>query len=196
MKISNFSASRRALLAGSASAFLLPKVLHAATPGYGITGQVAPELEVPIWIDGEGNPARFQLSEQRGKFVFLELWQSWCPGCHSHGFPTLQKIVAEFKDSPYFMPVGIQTTFEGYLINTEDKLRTMQKRYNLSIVMGHDAGDSATGRRPNTMSSYRSGGTPWAILISPDGRVLYNDFGIDAGAAIDYLREEIERLSA
>lgn len=59
------------------------------------------------------------------------------------------------------------------------------ERYDLPIMMGYDAGDSQTGRHPNTMTSYRSGGTPWAILISPDGKVLYNDFGIDAGATID-----------
>lgn len=126
-----FSASRRALLAGSASAFLLPGLLHAASSLYGISGQMAPELEVPVWIDDEGNAGAFQLSEQRGKFVFLELWQTWCPGCHSHGFPTLQKIVAEFYNNPYFVPVGIQTTFEGNSVNTVDKLGTMQKRYDL-----------------------------------------------------------------
>ena len=73
MKTRKFSASRRALLAASASAFILPGSLHAASPGYGISGQMAPELEVPVWIDGEGNPGDFQLLEQRGKFVFLEL---------------------------------------------------------------------------------------------------------------------------
>ena len=195
MNTTKFSTSRRAILGATASALLLPTLLHADSRNYGITGQIAPELDVPIWINGEGDPGGFELSAQRGKFVFLELWQAWCPGCHSHGFPTLQRIYAEFKDSPFFMPVGIQTTFEGYLINTEGKLKTMQQRYELPIVMGHDAGDSDTGRRPNTMISYLTGGTPWAILISPKGKVLYNDFSIDADAAIDYLRDEIDRLS-
>ncbi len=176
------------------ASLLIPIPATSAAQKNGITGQAAPELDVGTWIDGQGNNTRFNLSAQRGKFVFLELWQAWCPGCHSHGFPTLQNIYAEFKDSEHFIAVGIQTTFEGYSVNTVDKLRIMQQRYDLPIIMGHDAGDAQTGRRPNTMVSYRSGGTPWAILISPDGIVLYNDFGIDSQGAIDYLRTEIAAL--
>lgn len=198
MKNKKFSPKRRELLLTglAAGASLMPIPSIGAPNGYGIEGQMAPELEVPLWIDGEGEPTEFILNDHRGQFVFLELWQAWCPGCHSHGFPTLQKIYAEFKDSPYFVPVGIQTTFEGYASNTEDKMRTMQKRYDLPIVMGHDAGDSETHARPRTMVSYRSGGTPWAILISPTGRVLYNDYGIDGDAVISYLQAEISKIKA
>lgn len=195
MKLAD-SKPRRAFLLAASAALLVPEPLKAAKPGYGIRGQIAPELEVSGWIDGQGEPITFKLNQQRGKFVFIELWQTWCPGCHSHGFPTLQKIYAEFKQSEYFVPVGIQTTFEGYTVNTADKLRTMQERYELPILMGHDAGDGESGVRPKTMTSYRSGGTPWAILISPDGIVLFNDFGIDADAAITYLRAEISKLAA
>ena len=46
------------------------------------------------------------------------------------------------------------------------------------------------------MRSYRSGGTPWAVLISPDGDVLYNDFGIDPDGAVDFLRKAIDKLEA
>lgn len=171
----------------SPSAFSAPK-------GYGIEGKLAPELDVPQWIDGEGQPGSFTLAEHRGKFVFLECWQAWCPGCHSHGFPALQKIYAQFKDNEYFIAAGIQTTFEGYASNTSDKLRVMQKRYDLPIAMGHDQGNPETHSRPNTMRSYRTGGTPWAILISPDGVVVYNDFSIDADNAIAFLQKETDKL--
>lgn len=194
-KTHSFSINRRQLMAAAAASIFAPTTLFAAQQDYGIEGQLAPELQVPIWIDGDGKPTHFKLSDHRGKFVFLELWQAWCPGCHSHGFPTLQKIVAKFKNSPHFVPVGIQTTFEGFSVNTENKLTQMQKRYKLPIVMGHDAGDASTHRRPNTMQSYRTGGTPWAILISPNGRVIYNGFSIDGDSAIRYLTKEIKNLS-
>ena len=193
MNSKSFSSNRRkilltGLLAGTGTS-LMSNLGLSAQNGYGIEGQLAPELEVGQWIDGQGHPTSFTLADHRGKFVFMELWQAWCPGCHSHGFPTLQKIYAEFKDNTHFVPVGIQTTFEGYASNTADKMRTMQKRYSLPIVMGHDA-------RPKTMASYRTGGTPWAILISPGGRVLYNDYGIDGDSAIKYLHAEISKLEA
>ncbi len=190
------SVQRRKLILSGIAAALLPGASLAAPKGYGIAGKQAPELDVPYWIDGAGNPGSFSLAAHQGKFVMLECWQSWCPGCHSHGFPALQKIHAEFKESDFFIAAGIQTTFEGYSTNTVDKLQEMQQRYDLPIMMGHDEGDSETHERPNTMRSYRTGGTPWAILISPDGYVIYNDFSIDADSTIAYLQGEIEKLKA
>ncbi len=191
----NFKVSRRAFLSAAGIAALMPASLNAAPKGYGIVGQQAPELEVATWIDGKGQPSNFSLSDQHGKFVMLECWQAWCPGCHRHGFPALQKIFRAFQDHAHFVPVGIQTTFEGYSVNTQDKLMQMQTRYALPIMMGHDAGDESNNLHPSTMRNYRTGGTPWAILISPTGEVLYNDFSIDPDAAIKYLNEQLAKLS-
>ena len=191
-----FFKTRRKVLLAAASGLVMPKLLSAEPKAYGIVGQLAPELKITHWIDVEGNPGEFTLANHRGKYVFLECWQSWCPGCHSHGFPTLKKIYAALKDSDYFIAVGIQTTFEGYASNMPDKMREMQNRYDLPIIMGHDAGDQAKHTYPTTMQNYRTGGTPWAILISPDGYVLYNDFGLDGDNAIAYLKAGIEKITA
>ncbi len=195
MKNKAISKSRRSVLLAGAALMSTPKLLTAATSGYGIEGKIAPEFEISEWIDGEGKPGSFTLAEQRGKFVLLECWQAWCPGCHSHGFPTLQKVYAAFKKSDYFIAVGVQTTFEGYASNTPDKMREMQKRYSLPIAMGFDAGDQVNGTHPSTMINYRTGGTPWVVLISPQGRVLYNDFGMDGDSAVAYLSSEIAKIS-
>jgi len=56
------------------------------------------------------------------------------------------------------------------------------------MPMGHDPGPD--GDSPKTMLSYRTGGTPWMILIAPDRQVIFNDFGIDADKAIDFLVEQ------
>ena len=186
--------NRRKLLKASAAAMLLPATSFAAKHNYGIAGKVAPELEISDWIDGDGKATSFKLSENQGKFVFMEFWQSWCPGCHAHGFPTLKKISDAFKDNEYFTAVAIQTTFEGHTVNTSDKMREIQKRYDLDIVFGHDAGDPKSHGHPKTMVDYRSGGTPWAVLISPEGKVLFNDFQINANGAIQLLGEEIKKL--
>jgi len=199
MNNKNYSNKRRHFLLGSAAAVLVPKMLapkmaQAASNDYGIVGRLAPELEVSQWIDGKGKPTTFKLSDHKGKFVFLEFWQAWCPGCHKHGFPTLKKLVDEFKDSEFFVPVAIQTTFEGFSVNNAKQMRAIQMRYDLDIIFGHDAGTEE--EHPHTMRSYRSGGTPWAVLISPDGDVLYNDFGIDPDGAVDFLRKAIDKLEA
>ena len=90
-----------------------PQKLMAKSPN-GIAGELAPELEVPYWIDGDGQPTKaFSIAENKGKWVILKCFQNWCPGCHSHGFPALQKLVAEFGENDQVKFAAIQTTFEG-----------------------------------------------------------------------------------
>lgn len=184
----------------SASMLLLPASSFATNeksrPNYGIVGQQAPELEVPTWIDGKGNETSFKIADQKGKFVFMEFWQYWCPGCHAHGFPGLKKISDTFKDSPHFTALSIQTVFEGSWVNTENKMDNIQDKYDLhDIVMGHESGRDNPNGHPSTMTNYRSGGTPWAVLIAPNGKVIFNDFQVNVDALTTYLQNEIAKLS-
>ena len=84
--------------------------------------------------------------------------------------------------------LGIQTVFEGHSVNTVDKVRQIQLQYDLQMPMGHDPG--AANGRSTTMLDYRTGGTPWMILIDPGGSVVFNDYGIDADQAIAFLRAQ------
>jgi len=161
-----------------------------ARNNYGIVGKHAPELEVTYWIDQYGEPGQFSLAAVEGKWVFLKCFQDWCPGCHSHGFPTLKKVSDAFSENPGVVVAGIQTTFEGFATNTADKIRRLQLRYELDIPMGHDAGDPNADHRPSTMRNYRTGGTPWMILIDPDRTVVFNDYGVDADRLIQALQKE------
>ncbi len=177
-----------AVAALGSAALLGPSVAAATRVDYGIRGRAAPELEVGYWIDGNGDPGGFRLADHAGKWVFLKCFQSWCPGCHSHGFPALKTIVDGLDGNPKIAIAGIQTVFEGHYTNTVDKLRDTQLRYDLRIPMGHDPGPE--GGHPQTMIDYRTGGTPWMILIDPAGRVVFNDFGIDAPKAVEFLRAQ------
>ena len=204
MKKTPFSKTRRTVIQASAATLLLPTASFATgegeakrkKPNYGILGRQAPELEVKTWIDGKGNKTSFKLADHKGKFVFMEFWQYWCPGCHAHGFPGLKKISDEFKDSPHFTALSIQTVFEGGFINTKNKMDNTQDKYDLhDIVMGHESGKDQPNGHPTTMINYRSGGTPWAVLIAPDGRVIFNDFSVNVDSVINYLSKEIAKLS-
>jgi thiol-disulfide isomerase/thioredoxin len=176
------------LLAGTAAVIQKPVEALAAKPNYGISGRVAPELQVDYWIDRNGQDSRFQLTDQQGKWVFLKCFQSWCPGCHSHGFPALKQISDALIDNPKIAFAGIQTVFEGHYSNTVDKVREIQLRYDLQMPMGHDPG--LEGGHPQTMVDYRTGGTPWMILINPERQVVYNDFSIDVDKAIAFLASQ------
>ena len=161
----------------------------AARQRYGILGRMAPDLTLSNWIDAAGQPTeRIRLSELRGKVIYLYLFQHWCPGCHSHGFPTLQTLAQTFKGDDRVVLLAVQTAFEGKSINTLDKLRKNQIDYEVAIPMAHDNGEDNPRGMPQTMIDFRSGGTPWTVIIDPDGKVVYNQFHIDVHQAIDLIQ--------
>ncbi len=162
-----------------------PRITSAAPARYGIVGKTAPELEIDYWIDKDGSSSSFSLAANKGKWVFLKCFQSWCPGCHAHGLPALKKMSHTLKDNPMVAFAGIQTVFEGFSVNTVEKVREIQRQYDLQIPMGHDPGHR--GGQPTTMIDYRTGGTPWMILIDPQQRVVFNDYSINADKAIEFL---------
>ncbi len=159
----------------------------------GINHQKAPELRVPYWIDGKGNKTKpLSLSDLGKGYQIIYCFQSWCPGCHSRGFPTLKKLVDNLSDKGFGFAV-VQTVFEGADQNTPDMLREMQIKYDLNIPFGHDQND---GSYPSVMEDYRSGGTPWFILIDPNGGVVFNDFGLDADKLIDAISSDDVTMTA
>jgi len=156
---------------------------------HGILGRAAPELNLSNWIDGRGKPTgNVELASLRGKVVYLYFFQDWCPGCHSHGFPTLKTLAETFGNDDRVALLAVQTAFEGKHTNTADKLRKNQIDYNLAIPMAHDSGEGNRRGLPQTMIDYRSGGTPWTVIIDPGGKVVYNQFHIDVHQAIDLIR--------
>lgn len=157
---------------------------------YGIEGHQAPELATDIhWINGAGQEIDpIQLKDYENKFKVIYAFQSWCPGCHSRGLPSLQKMVNALNGNDNVVFFAIQTVFEGFNANTKDKLLETQNKYNLQIPFGHDIGNDKTNNRSSTMYHYRTGGTPWFILIDKSNRVVFNDFQLNTEKAIDYLK--------
>lgn len=112
------------------------------------------------------------------------------------GFPTLKKLIEAFKNRDDVVFVGIQTVFEGFRINTAAKLRKNQVKYEVEIPMAHAAGDQQTHNIPEIMRNYRSGGTPWTVIIDPSGKVAFNDFHIDVGPAVALIEKLLDPKSS
>lgn len=147
----------------------------------GIAGLPAPPLEEVRWIDEDGGACRpLTLADLGSGYRILYFFQHWCPGCHSHGFPTLVALAAKLRGKGVGL-AAVQTVFEGAEVNTFDRLRENQQGYGLRIPFGHAAADPASPDGiPAIMSAYRSGGTPWFVVIGPDNRVLHDGFQLDA----------------
>jgi len=156
---------------------------------YGIVGQQAPELIVEQWIDSNGKKTDpYKLSDLKGKFKVIYCFQAWCPGCHSVGLPSLKKMSSSLADSDKIAFLAIQTVFEGKSANTFQKMIEIQKKYNLKIPFGHDDGKNTSRKISSTMQNYRTGGTPWFILIDESNKVVFNDYHLNTDKAIEYLK--------
>jgi hypothetical protein len=71
---------------------------------FGRLYQAAPELRVRTWIDGSGEPmdTPLRLDDLGSGYKIIFAFQHWCPGCHSSGFPTLQRLYRARKDGGGF----------------------------------------------------------------------------------------------
>jgi thiol-disulfide isomerase/thioredoxin len=148
----------------------------------------ASEFNVKQWIDAKGNKIEsLKLSDFAGKFKVLYCFQSWCPGCHSRGFPDLKQMVDALKENDKVAFLAVQTVFEGYEANTYEKIAETQKKYELQIPFGHDAGNDGKSRS-NIMTNYQTGGTPWFLFIDTHDKVVFSDFHLNPLAAIEFLK--------
>ncbi|WP_452599618.1 peroxiredoxin family protein [Pontimicrobium sp. MEBiC01747] len=147
----------------------------------------APEFNVKDWVDANGKKiAPIKLSNYKGLFKIVYCFQSWCPGCHSKGLPDLKKMVEAHKDNDKVIFLAVQTVFEGHHENTYEKMVETQKKYDLKIPFGHDAGEDGKSRS-NIMTNYQTGGTPWFLFIDKHDRIVFSDFHLNVEASIEFL---------
>ncbi len=145
-------------------------------PRLGVAGQRAPDWPEVEWLNLPSETPRLDLSDLRGQVVYLFFFQSWCPGCHAHGFPTLQALEERYRDHDEVFFVAVQTVFEGFATNTKERAIQDLEDYGLAIPLAHDAGEDGPSA---FMRAYRTGGTPWTVIIDRDGVVRWNGFQID-----------------
>ena len=150
-------------------------------PKLGILGQTAPPLGVNQWFNLPGGRQSIDVTDLGGKVVYLYGFQSWCPGCHRYGFPTLQKLIQHYKGNEDVAFIAVQTVFEGFGTNTFDAAKHTADRYGLEIPVGH-SGSPHQGS--TVMRRYRTGGTPWTVIIDRKGIVRFNDFHIRPDSAV------------
>jgi len=153
----------------------------------GILGKEAPEIKVDQWMhvpDGEEAPTKENL---KGKVIYMYCYQSWCPGCHSSGFPTLKKVSDHYKENDDVAFVVVHTVFEGFSTNTPDKWKDIATKYELTNLPFAHSGKK--DERSAVMRDFRTRGTPWAIIIGKDGKVKFNGFHIKPESAINLIDE-------
>ncbi len=187
--------SHRSLI--SVSVLLVSALLASTSPdadarrSRGITGQAAPRLDVDTWFNLPAGQRDLDLDDLHGQVVVMLFFQSWCPGCHSRGFPLLAALDQSLGGADDVTLLAVQTVFEGFDTNTADAARRSAEEHGLTIPIGHDPGVNDSGSR--VMQRYRSRGTPWVVIVDKRGTVRFNDFHLahdKALAFIEALRAE------
>ncbi len=191
MSASGYSFDMRTLVALAALTVLAaPPFATAGPPRPGIEGQKAPSWGVGQWINLPPGTSTIDVGDFQGKVVYLYGFQSWCPGCRRYGFPTLNTLLGEYDDAEDVAFVAVQTVFEGFSTNTARRAWETARQFDLDIPVGHD-GKAGVGSV--LMRRYRTGGTPWVVIIDKKGTVRFNDFHItpaNAQRLIEQLRAE------
>ena len=93
----------------------------------GISGKKAPPWKVSQWHNLPAKQKSLDVGDFKGKVLYLYGFQSWCPGCHSHGFPTLKKVMERYKKNDevaFRLAVqNIAVTIDDCGLNSEQRLR-------------------------------------------------------------------------
>ena len=174
----------------AAGALLAIASAAAAENERGILGKQAPAWSVDQWLNLPPGKKKVDLQDFHGKVLYLFCFQSWCPGCHSIGFPTLRKVMSRFKGNDDVAFVAIQTVFEGFASNTFDHAKQIARKYKLTMPVGQSG---EHGNQSEVMARYRSGGTPWVVIIDRDGVVRHNEFHIGVEEADELIRTLLKR---
>ena len=146
------------------------------------TPQLGEDFRIVIAEDG---------STDGTDIIAQDLERMYPPVIHLHSSQKLGKGLAltqAFNNADQVKFFAVQTVFEGYDYNSQDKLRKNQLEWDLKIPMAHAAGNPRNHEIPEIMRKYRSGGTPWKIIIDPQGKVAYNNFHIEPPQAVALIK--------
>ena len=161
-----------------------------ANEKYGILGQKAPQWSIKKWHNLPNDKTSLEIDDYKNKVLYLYFFQSWCPGCHSKGFPTLKKVQNKFKNNKEVEFVAIQTVFEGFNTNTFENALKVSKKFGLDIPIGQSGED---GNKSQVMKEYRTRGTPWTVIIGKDGKVKFNYFHLEVDKAVKIINMELNK---
>ncbi len=146
-------------------------------------GDVAPDLKLTNLATGE----ELRLSSYRGQVVFLEFWATWCGPCQQP-MAKLNSICSEppaaWKDRVAIVPVAINTDAE--------KVKAHVQQRGWTALNPFWAGESEAGDFDTPAArAFVVSGIPTALLIGPEGRILWRGHPMDTSEGKD-LRSRIE----
>ena len=148
--------------------FLISPLLSAAE-----VGKPAPDIQLPKLNESNiGDSA--QISDFRGKLVYLDFWASWCGPCRK-SFPVLNELHNTYNS------LGFEVVAINVDENLEDALGFLEKHpVDYTILLDSEA---------ISPQKFNVPGMPTAYIIDAEGNIIHRHVGFRNGDA-----EKIEKL--
>ena len=118
----------------------------------------------------EGPSGSINLSDLRGKVVYLDFWASWCGPC-KESFPWMEHMQGKYAD------MGLTVVAVNLDKRREDALKFLQNRRQLLSVVWDPQG--------LTPKAYAVKAMPTSVLIGRDGKILKVHSGFRSDGTAD-----------
>lgn len=123
-------------------------------------GKTAPDFEI-MTPDGK----KCHLSDLKGKFLFIDIWATWCSPCRDE-IPHMAKLQEYFANDPRIDLISISVDAN---VNTWKKFIEQEKMTWMQCIV-----DAKNNRILD--KEYRIFGIPHFMLIDPEGRFIAYNF--------------------
>lgn len=145
------------LLASATSTSLLAETVPLPKGVLPLAARAAPDL---VLNDMDGN--QFDLAKERGRWVFVHFWASWCGPCRRE-MPAIQRMLEKLPELPF--GIAIVNTAEN-----EDTVFTFLGVLAPDVVPLMDRDGVVT-------EAWKPRGLPSTYLVDPAGIIRYQALG-------------------
>lgn len=119
-------------------------------------GETAPEIKAEYWINLPGSAKSLNPEHLKGRLVLLEFWATWCGPCRD-SIPHLIELKKKYE------PKGMLLV--ALSDEPKSKVGPFVEKYKMPYIVG--------GGAKATLQKYGINAFPTAILIGPDGKVVW-----------------------
>lgn len=127
-------------------------------------GDKVPDFSLTLFSGYEYNgQSEIEISDFRGKVVFINFWASWCKPCEQEA-PALEQAWEYYRSSGKVVFLGID------YLDTESPARAFLKKFNNTYPNGPDVGTVIS-------QMFRIKGVPETYIIDTNGILNYVKIG-------------------